>query len=176
MPIRIIIDGRVVECESPRDAAELLRLLGPASGSTEADHGTARPRRRESTTQLVISLLTRVRKAGPQGIMSHDLAQRLGLRGTRGLGSLIGAVKRELNEVGQQFEEIVVFERSRQGTRWFSTRKTLGAIEALQASIADPSPGDVAPDDGNDDGGDGEGEVVSESPTKKAPDRENFPF
>lgn len=136
MPFKFQIDGRTVECDSARDAAELLRLLGPAAGSSGTERGAARPRQRASATEQVISVLEEIRKAGPQGILSPDLAQRLGLRGTRGLGSMIGAVKRELKAVGQPFEDVVALERSRNGTRWFSTRNTLGAIEALRASIA----------------------------------------
>lgn len=108
----------VILFDDPVDAAEFVTALQRGGGrkpravSRETAPGAHQLRK-------TFQLLKLVADAGPNGITSEKLSAELGLRGTRGLGSIASPARVQLKSFGFNLDELVTVVRGVDGNRWF---------------------------------------------------------
>ena len=130
MSIQITMAGVQARCDTPGEAASLIRLLsnGHSVELSEAPHrGRGRPPANGHTPAHVQKsegdctktlLFLKLLQDNPSGASSADIAKALDIRDTRGVGGVMVRVKRVIAAHGFQSDDIFKMRGIRGNRRW----------------------------------------------------------
>ncbi len=133
--IKLQTDLGPIEFSSPEEAAAFFQAMQPKNPKP---NGIPAQRRSENSgTAIELRVLNIVRDAGPGGLASTELAQKLGLVGPKGLNSIGRPMVKRLAQYHLEFEHVITKDRAKKqsGTGFYTIWKPGEQLDSVLAQI-----------------------------------------